>query len=111
MRPPADVGWVLYDGDYASCVRWPHFWKPVLHRLGSRLTATGRLGGPGAANVPKGGRARHKAAHERGYQLRRRRCLYVCRAQTISTCPCQFKRPRHAPVHIDKADRVRLRRG
>jgi predicted DCC family thiol-disulfide oxidoreductase YuxK len=34
MRRPSSKGWVLYDGDCTFCVRWLHFWSPVLRRRG-----------------------------------------------------------------------------
>jgi predicted DCC family thiol-disulfide oxidoreductase YuxK len=34
MRIPSAEGWVLYDGDCGFCVRWLHFWSPVLRRRG-----------------------------------------------------------------------------
>jgi len=34
MRLPSSNGWVLYDGHCAFCVRWLHFWSPVLRRRG-----------------------------------------------------------------------------
>jgi predicted DCC family thiol-disulfide oxidoreductase YuxK len=34
MRRQSAAGWVLYDGDCAFCVRWAHFWLPVLRRRG-----------------------------------------------------------------------------
>jgi len=33
-RIPAAQGWILYDGDCAFCVRWLHFWSPLLRRRG-----------------------------------------------------------------------------
>jgi predicted DCC family thiol-disulfide oxidoreductase YuxK len=37
MRIPSAAGWVLYDGDCAFCVRWLHFWSPVLLRRGFEI--------------------------------------------------------------------------
>jgi predicted DCC family thiol-disulfide oxidoreductase YuxK len=37
MRIPSAAGWVLYDGDCAFCVRWLHFWSPVLRRRGFEI--------------------------------------------------------------------------
>ena len=34
MRIAGSEGWVLYDGDCPFCVRWLHFWEPVLCRRG-----------------------------------------------------------------------------
>lgn len=34
MRTPSASGWVLYDGECAFCIRWIHFWLPVLRRRG-----------------------------------------------------------------------------
>lgn len=37
MRIPARSGWLLYDGDCSFCVRWAHFWLPVLRRRGFEI--------------------------------------------------------------------------
>ena len=37
MRPVAERGWVLYDGDCAFCTRWLRFWAPVFKRRGFEI--------------------------------------------------------------------------
>ena len=37
MRIPSSEGWVLYDGACAFCVRWLHFWSPILRRRGFEI--------------------------------------------------------------------------
>lgn len=37
MRIPSVAGWVLCDGDCDFCVRWLHFWFPVLRRRGFKV--------------------------------------------------------------------------
>ena len=34
MSIPPNVGWILYDGECAFCVRWLSLWSPVLRRRG-----------------------------------------------------------------------------
>ncbi|MGD0832365.1 MAG: DCC1-like thiol-disulfide oxidoreductase family protein [Terracidiphilus sp.] len=33
-QTPSAEGWILYDGDCAVCIRWMHFWDPILRRRG-----------------------------------------------------------------------------
>jgi predicted DCC family thiol-disulfide oxidoreductase YuxK len=37
MRPVAEHGWVLYDGDCAFCTRWLRFWAPTFRRRGFEI--------------------------------------------------------------------------
>lgn len=37
MRIPPISGCVLYDGDCVFCVRWAHFWRPVLRSRGFEI--------------------------------------------------------------------------
>jgi predicted DCC family thiol-disulfide oxidoreductase YuxK len=53
MRIPAAAGWVLYDGDCAFCVRWLHFWSPVLRRRGFEIDLLQADSTPGALGMPR----------------------------------------------------------